>query len=483
MVMKKLQKLMPVLLGFLLFISASCSSSPDPVPNNGDDPAGDEPSQTTGSSNRVTLGERSLASGKDYFDPLREKAILAIADGKYNDAIESLNKYLEIEPNDPEARIFLNNLMIAEGDKFYTIAVSLPISSNLNASLEILRGVAHAQYDLNQSRASNQGKLRIAIADDDDRNPNNGTSIAQKVAKELSKNKEILGVVGPYSSDTSLDTAKIYESNELVVISPVSTSVELIGYSPYFFRTVPSDRVAARSLARYIQRSSEPSKVVAFYNSDSNYSKSLYQEFINELGRLNVVLRDDPDTDLATWSEDSQEWQNIANGVLNKAKENGANMIMLAPSSGHLDKAIKIALVNQKKLPILGGDDVYSPNTIDQGQGNVVGMIIAVAWDIEVNDSNSSFPRRSEEIWGTSGINWRTITAYDAVQALMKAIDNQSKPTREGVREELASPSFSTPGAIKRVQFLESGDYAGDIQLVQIRKIGSRYDFIPLEIE
>ena len=479
MLINKSQKLAPVLLSFLLFISASCVPFPRVDPTN--TPV-DDPSEPTRMANHITFGERSLASGQDFFVPLREKAIRAIAGGQDRVAIDSLNKYLENEPNDPEARIFLNNLMVAESDITYTIAVSVPIASNLNASLEILRGVAHAQYELNESRGLNQGKLRVVIANDDDKDPNNGTLVARQVAEELSKNKEILGVVGPYSSDTSLDTAKIYERNKLVVISPISTSVELIGYSPYFFRTVPSDRVAARSLARYVQTRSESFEVVAFYNSDSNYSKSLYQEFINELGRLNVVLRDDPDCDLGTWPEDPQDWPNIATRVLSKAKRNGANMIMLAPSSGHLDKAIQIALANKRELPILAGDDVYSPDTIQQGKDSVVGMIVAVAWDIEANSSNSSFPSRSKEIWGTSGVNWRTITAYDAVQALMSAIDNQSKPTREGVREELSSPSFSTPGAIRRVQFDESGDYAGDIQLVKIQKRNSGYDFIPLDI-
>lgn len=470
MFISKSHNLAPICLSFLLFILSSCFL-----------PKSKEVVVASASSNRITFGERSLASGKEYFDPLREKAILAIAGGESSIAIESLNKYLDVEPNDPEARIFLNNLIAVQNDRVYTIAVSVPISSNLNASLEILRGVAHAQDELNQSRLPNQGKLKVVIADDDDRDPNNGTLVAQQVAEELSKNKKILGVVGPYSRDTSLDTAKIYENNKLVVISPVSTSVELIGYSPYFFRTVPSDRVAASSLARYIQTRSESFKVVAFYNSDSNYSKSLYQEFINELGRSNVVLRDDPDCDLSKWSENPQDWPKVALGVLSRAKSNGANMIMLAPSSGHLDKAIEIAQENQGGLPILAGDDVYSPDTINQGKDSVVGMIVAVAWDIEVNSSNSSFPNRSTKIWGTSGVNWRTITAYDAVMALMNAIDKQSQPTREGVREELSAPSFSAPGAIRRVQFLESGDYAGDIQLVQIQRLGSSYDFIPLE--
>jgi len=459
----KLLKL--ILLTFIVFIVISCAENPSQFNENS-------------ISERITFGERSLANPEDV-RPERERGINSIANRNYDRAFRTLSDYLESQPNDPEARIFLNNLEVEKSQKaYYVIAVSMPISSNLNASLEILRGVAHAQYDWNFSRSDGEGMLKIAIADDDDNDSNNGTKIAEEVATELGNRKEILGVVGHYSSDTSLAAANIYKDYQLVSISPVSTSVELKDYSPYFFRTVPSDRAAAEALAKYAQTHLHSVKAVVFYNSDSNYSKSLSQEFTSELGRRNIILREDPDCDLSTWSKNPEDWRDRATKVLNRAKDS-ANVLMLAPSSGYLDRALEIVQVNQRNLPVLGGDDVYSAKTLQKGGDSAVGMVVAIAWDIEVNEPGSNFPERSQKLWGTASVNWRTITAYDAVQALGRAIERQITPTREGVREELSS-NFSTSGAFKAVKFLDSGDYDGDIQLVEVKKIGSRYDFVPL---
>ncbi|NEQ39256.1 MAG: ABC transporter substrate-binding protein [Okeania sp. SIO3I5] len=475
--MNKILRVKPlrlILLSFIVFVVVSCGDL-NPYRPSGETETILE--NTSAISKRITFGEKSLAFGQESFNPQREKAVRSIADGEDDTATRILTDYLKSKPNDPEARIFLNNLKVK--NPYHTIAVSVPISSNLGASQEILRGVAHAQSDWNNSRSVSGGMLKVAIADDDDDNPNNGTKIAEEVATELAKTKEILGVVGHYSSDTSLATANIYEKNQLVSISPISTSVQLIDNTPYFFRTVPSDRAAAQALARYAQAQLNSPKAVVFYNSDSNYSKSLSQEFISLLGTLNIIRREDPDCDLSTWSKNPEDWGEKATEVLKKAKRDSANVLMLAPSSGYLDQALEIVQVNKGNLPVLGGDDVYSPRTLDKGRDSAVKMVVAIAWDIDANETDSDFPKRSQELWGTASVNWRTITAYDATLALAKAIDDQAQPTREGVREKLSS-NFSTPGAFKTVKFSDTGDYDGDIQLVEVKKIGSQYDFVPL---
>jgi branched-chain amino acid transport system substrate-binding protein len=405
--------------------------------------------------------------------------------GDYNLALEKLTQHLKKNPNDPEAQIFLSNLQITIGkSKSYTIAVSVPVSSDLDGSLEILRGVAQAQAEVNDAGGINKVPLRVAIANDSSEDANSGTKIAEQVAETLSKNQDILGIVGHYASDSSLATANIYKNYNLVSISPVSTSVKLTGYSPYFFRTVPNDKVAAQALAKYVSEKLPSKTTAVFYNSQSNYSKSLKQEFINALGDKNIVLVNDPDYDFSTWGNTQSEWNTKANEVLGKANEKNAKVIMLAANTSTLDKALEVIVVNKKKLSVLGGDDIYAPKTLAKGD-NVVGLIVSVAWDIDVKTkSPSDFPSRSKEFWkNDSEVNWRTVTTYDATQALIKAIEMQPSPSRKGVKEMLSSPNFSTPGASEKVSFDSNGDYIGDAQLVEIQpdpKYPSGYDFKPI---
>lgn len=435
---------------------------------------------------QITFGERSLAP-KKYVEPDRQAAIRAIAVGDYNLALEKLTKHLNKIPNDPEARIFLSNLQIKiSKSKSYTIAVSVPISSDVDGSLEILRGVAQAQAEVNDAGGINKVPLRVAIAkDSSDEDANNDIKIAEQVAGTLSNNQDILGVVGHYASDTSLATANIYKNHNLVSISPISTSVRLSGYSPYFFRTVPNDKVAAQALAKYVSEKLPSKTTAVFYNSRSNYSKSLRQEFIDALGDTNIVLSNDIDCDLSTWTNIQSDWEFKANEVINKSISQNAKVLMLASNTSTLDKALQILVIaNKRKLNVLGGDDVYAPKTLEQGE-YAAGLVVAVAWDIDVRSrSSSDFPSRSKNFWGNDAeVNWRTVTAYDATQALIKAIEMQSNPTRKGMREFLASPSFSTPGASEKVRFDSNGDYLGNIELVEVQrdpKYPSGYDFKPV---
>ena len=220
---------------------------------------------------RFSQGEKILIS--QVITPEKELAVLEFAAGNYNEAEALLEKSLRTYPNDPESLIYLNNASIGQ-QKAYKIAVSIPIGSNVNAAQEILRGVAQAQNQINQEGGIKGIPLKVIITNDDD-NPD----IAKQVASKLSENSQILGVVGHYASDVTLATAKIYESGQLTAISPISTSVKLSNFSPYVFRTVPSDYIAARALAEYMLKTLEKKNVAIFYSSQSNYSQSLKSEF------------------------------------------------------------------------------------------------------------------------------------------------------------------------------------------------------------
>ena len=78
-------------------------------------------------------------------------------------------------------------------------------------------------------------------------------------------------------------------------------------------------------------------------------------------------------------------------------------------------------------------------------------------------------------------MNWRTVMAYDAAQALAAAIARN--PSRQGVQQALADSGFSAPGATSEVRFLPSGDRNQAVQLVTVQA-GDRtsfgFEFVPI---
>jgi serine/threonine-protein kinase len=81
----------------------------------------------------------------------------AFQQGNFNQAIVSFDRYLTSNPNDPEARIYLNNAKAVLAKNPLKIAASVPIiDDQLNGSNDIaeqmLRGFAHVQENFNQNK-------------------------------------------------------------------------------------------------------------------------------------------------------------------------------------------------------------------------------------------------------------------------------------------------------------------------------------------
>ncbi|MEB3280078.1 MAG: ABC transporter substrate-binding protein [Lyngbya sp.] len=410
----------------------------------------------------ISEGEKSLIPKSIPGE--KQAGLTALASGNYQEAVRKFEASLQTNPNDPETLIYLNNARIGK-EKAYTIAVAVPIgdANSLGTAEAILRGVAQAQNEINQRGGIFQTPLKVVIADDQ-----NNSEVAEKIAEELVKNNDILGIVGHYSSGVSLAAAPIYERGKVVAISPSSTSVRLSTAGDYLFRTVPSDRFAANRLAEYMIQELYQQKAVIFYNSQSAYSQSLKDEFTTAVYSdggevVNVFDLSDPNFN--------------AFKSLDSAREQGAGGILIVPDSPTLEQAYQVVRVNRKQLPILAGDTLYQLDTLKVG-GDSEGVMVAVPWHILGGESE--FTEEAAELW-KGDVNWLTAMAYDGTQALIAGIQDQ--PSRSGVQQALSASNFSTEGATGVVKFLPSGDRNQTVQLVEVKpgnRSGVGYDFVPL---
>ena len=411
--------------------------------------------------NRISAGEKLLSSDTT---PQKKAATEAISKSNYSEAVKQLEQARKSNRNQPETLIYLNNARIGN-QKSYNIAVAVPLSSDINSAQEVLRGVAQGQDEINQKGGIKGTPLKILIADDD-----NKPAVAEQVANTLVKNPDVLGVVGHYSSDVSLAAGKAYQSGQLVAISPTSTSVQLSGFGNYIFRTVPSDRFAGNALSRYQLNNLKKKKAAVFFNSGSNYSKSLKGEFTTALFGDGGQVVSEYDLGSSSFS---------AGDSVEQAIKQQAEVLMLAPNSAILDKALQVVAVNRNRLPILAGDSAYTPQTLQIGGPAAVGMVLAVPWHI-LADPQSAFPKAANQLWG-GDVNWRTAMSYDATKALIAAIERN--PSRAGIQQALVAPDFAANGAAGDIKFLPSGDRNRPVQLVKVQP-GNRtsfgFEFVPL---
>ncbi len=462
-----------ILVGGAWWIKEQMFSTPTPEGDGSGETVEDSPKNSPENSPTSRNALRGAVAGADGtsgqtilpgdVSETKQRGLDALASGDYETARVEFETALDEDRNDPETLTYLNNAEIANGPA-YTIAVVVPVGSALNPAQELMRGVAQAQTDINEAGGVNGTPLKLLLIDDKD---DEGT--ARSIANELVEDSNVLGVVGHFSSGTTLAVADIYEMGELPMISPTSTAVKLAEAGNYIFRTVPSDRLAAATLSRYVIDRLKQTQVAVFYTSDSPYSTSMKLEFTTELLSNGGEVVAEYDVSEPGFS---------AGRAVQEAREVGAGVLMLALNTATINDANQIIAVNQQDLPIVGSDSLYNPKVLDVGRGNAEGLTVAVPWDIS-SHAQSPFVVESRQLWG-GDINWRTATAYDAVSALAAGLAVDA--SRSGIADALANSSTKIEGATGPIRFLPSGDRNQPSQLVIVEpgnSSGTGYDYVP----
>jgi branched-chain amino acid transport system substrate-binding protein len=388
---------------------------------------------------RISSGEKILVEANA--SPEKKAGMKAFASGDYAVAINLWELSLKRQPNDPETLIYLNNAKVANRNPIQ-IAVSVPIGDNLDVAQEILRGVAQYQQEINQNSENNNKLVRVKIANDD-----NSPIVAKQIALQLVRDRHILAVIGHNSSEATIAAAPIYQSAGLVTISPTSYAKKITELGDYIFRTVPSIRFQADTLSRYGIRSAKIQNFAVCFDSKSEYSKSLKEDFTSAvLGDGGKIVQANCDFSASNFD---------ASKIVFRAINKGAKGLLLIPNIDNIDPAIEVAKVDRHRLFLMGSSTLYQNKTLEEGQAAVKNMILAVPWHPDVFPEQP-FIRKAIQLWG-GNVNWRTALAYDATKVAIAGLESK-KLNRRSLQKSISDPNFSLQGASGSIEFLPSGD-------------------------
>ena len=480
-------------------------------------------------SDRLSCGEEFLLSS---FIKQSKKAELFNA-YQDNDYQEVLNVLLEVwensEDKDPETLIYLQNILLQlQEQEYYTIAVVVPAGeSEFNTkegkdlAREVLRGVAQAQLEVNlglldisqiQERLPNLGLLpqkaidgkglKIVIADDA-----SSPKQSNQIAKKLVKQPDLIGVIGHYSSQSTLAAVDIYNEPDnylssrytpLPLISP-GTATEELTFNPreVFSRTVPRVEYHARNLVDYLIEAKKKTKIAVFYNSQSDFSRSFFQEFQQE-------FRDkEPNAFLLEFDDlhqlDSEEKLKT---IIEQVKNLEIEALVIFPDSyisNAVNNSLKIITANsqlENPRDILGGWTLHNPKTLQLGQEILEPLlennklILFVPWH-RLSSPDAEFPYTAEKLWDVAIDTSPMALAYDATRAFILALGKQENPTRISVQKILRSGQEIGKGATGNLKFnSENGDRLNPsgvfIHVVTCnnpRYSINNFAFVPLEFE
>ncbi|MCZ8048235.1 MAG: ABC transporter substrate-binding protein [Microcystis aeruginosa K13-05] len=450
--------------------------------------------------------------GTEYFAQCDyQKALLRFKDAWQQDRL------------DAETLIYLNNALL-EANKmpYYTIAVAVSIPKNQSdfndddgdsRAKEMLRGVAQLQTKINlgilndndpflkyfpdqdfiNKKAINGKGLKVVITNDE-----NDELLAQKTASSLSQRPEILGVVGHYPSEMTVATVDIYKDNDLVLISPGSTTSELTKYPrKNFLRTVFSSDQQSPAIAKFLQEKSIK-KVVGFYSEGSPFSESFFNSFKTIFTRppfSGTVVKLD-EFDLGNNFKAEEAIQELRRQKEEKITET-IGLVLFPKAIGDAQgDAIRLIKLNNSQNWVIGSWGLRSSRTLEQINNlqPFQKFVIAVPWD-SLTSPNKNFLKDAKILWTTTSVNAITALSYDATLALTKALEKANTPTRINIREHLKSLDFLvTKGATGTIKFDENGDRKkidenGDpqdpsvefVHIVECRTLSSDFAFVPIK--
>jgi ABC-type branched-subunit amino acid transport system substrate-binding protein len=414
----------------------------------------------------LSCGEEALVSQvTEMPSPIeKQQGIEAFRQEDYGRAYQLLSLAWENQP-DPETLIYKNNAFLrglsSKNQPIYTLAVVAPLTSPNQFSevgLALLRGIAQAQ-----DQAIQQGLyVEVLIADD-----GNDPKQAAKIATALGRKKQLLAVVGHYASQITLSVVPIYQSHRLVLISPTSTAEDLAAQSNLpdhvFFRLTNDTRAYAKVLVRYLERQAVGQKVAVFYNREDSFSRSMHDQFLDELVGSSLIRS-------RLKSDDLSPPQFDAAAIVEEARSQGITAIALFPSS-HTDNfsfrnAMDLIRESQGQFWIVAPTTLHEAEVLQRvGKAASERFVVVVPWH-HSNSPDPDFPQIARSYW-QGDVNSRTANAHDAVQVLVEAL-KQNPQNRQALREILAHSGFRARGATGEISFIGSERREATSTLVKV---------------
>lgn len=402
------------------------------------------------------------------------------------------DEYVAKCAQDAEAQIYVNNgnadklRSVNPGSILLNVAVSVPISrengKGVYPSMEFLKGVYSAQGKINQEGGLDLGRrkgfLSISLIDDGRFGKSLGEEVneARRVAAyvaSVARAKRLLAVVGPVTSDAAEAAGPIYQTVNLVSISPSSTAPRVDGFRRLFarlphklrrllsddlylssnvFRVAPNDKLAFADLKDYILRYNEQrvsqaiSTMVVVSERGNRYGEIYKNLFRREIGDIVKILNSGlPRLDECSVNLSSKASILACQRLINSSGPRVDAVLFVPPakSSSLFSDFADSRLGDGVK--IFGSDSMYNESWLDR---RFVGMVVFAPSRV-LDDREES---------------WRTVMAYDAIHAAAKGAEvassapvcKRKKANEESfvdcLRSELSdvflSNAFEAPGAL-----------------------------------
>lgn len=345
------------------------------------------------------------------------------------------------------------------GNTTVVIGVDAPLTGQNSATgLGIQYGVQIAVDDANKNKLVPGVTFKVKALDDK-AIPASG----QQNATALVGESDVLGVVGPLNSGVATQMQQVFDTANLVEISPSNTNPELTQgknwqtkkVRPYktYFRTATTDALQGGFAADYAYNTLKKKKVF-IVDDKQTYGAGLASLFKQNFTKLGGKVAGEDhvsvgDTDFSS--------------LVTKVKNSGADLFYYGGQYDESEKITKQLKDGGVKIPLFGGDGMFSDTYIktagDTSEGDLATSVgvpvttLPAAKDFVATYKAKKYPGD----YGTYGGY-----SYDAATAIIKAVGTVVKDgkipsdARSQIVDAVQKTSFD--GIAGHVSFDQYGD-------------------------
>jgi ABC-type oligopeptide transport system substrate-binding subunit/ABC-type branched-subunit amino acid transport system substrate-binding protein len=234
-----------------------------------------------------------------------------------------------------------------------------------------------------------------------------------QISEKLSKNPEVIAVIGHNFSRTAIPASIVYENAGILLISSGATHLSFTQYGDkYTFRNVPSDKASATEMVAHLKQH-HLMRVISLFDSQS-YRKGLADLFHEKAieQHLEIVAQ-----------KAYFPWQKNFQDVLSDIHKNYQfDVIFIAglfPTAAEIIKQARLLGIHQ---PFISDYILDSPELLNIAGKEAENTIIATIFDPESPQKETSgFKERFDLEYGVEPDIWSAL-GYDAIQLFAQAI-------------------------------------------------------------
>lgn len=291
------------------------------------------------------------------------------------------------------------------------------------------------------------GKKIVLLAFDDKNSPEEGGTIAQKVISD----KDVVGVIGHFSSSVTMTASPVYQRNNLVLISPSSSHPDFTKEGDCCFRLDHLTEIEmAESVAIGVDHFAAKNFGLLSIKTDWGASTAEAVRKIIEEKYADKGIRIVCDEDVVEGSDDYSPF-------ITKMVEANVDTVVLVGMYSTLAPFCKQYRQENPDINVVASTNAYTDQLLELGGESVERVAFPVAFfHLDPRSEVQQFVKEYKEKTNGSIPSSLTAQAYDSAGILLTAIQNCGSLDKEKIKEAVKNIEYQ--GVIGPIKFDENRD-------------------------